>query len=71
MNIQTSVSFQTSYELLQKLMDSAEKKILNNLKHFDSRLVLIEGGGYEKNMAGNATHGRGNVRKKKYGSRVK
>ena len=48
MNIQTSVSFQTSYELLQKLMDSAEKKILNNLKHFDSRLVLIEGGGYEK-----------------------
>jgi hypothetical protein len=29
-------------------MDSAEKKTLNNLKRFDSRLVLIEGGGYEK-----------------------
>ena len=48
MNIQTSVSFQTSYELLQKLMDSAEKKTWNNLKYFNSRLVLIEGGGYEK-----------------------
>ncbi|MEY8355131.1 trehalase family glycosidase [Lachnospiraceae bacterium 54-53] len=48
MKIQTSVSFQTSYDLLQKLMDSAEKKTLNNLKNFDSRLVLIEGGGYEK-----------------------
>ncbi len=48
MNIQTSVSFQTSYELLQKLINSAEKKSLNNLKKFHSRLVLIEGGGYEK-----------------------
>ncbi|HBE85262.1 MAG TPA: hypothetical protein DDW53_07135, partial [Lachnoclostridium sp.] len=48
MNIQTSVSFQTSYELLQKLMDSAQIKTGNNLKRFDTRLVLIEGGGYEK-----------------------
>lgn len=48
MKIKTSVSFQTSYELLQKLMDSAEKKTLHNLKMFDSKLVLIEGGGYEK-----------------------
>lgn len=48
MNIQTSVSFQTSNELLQKLMDSAQRKSLNNLKMFENRLVLIEGGGYEK-----------------------
>ncbi|MBE5983041.1 MAG: hypothetical protein E7248_07045, partial [Paenibacillaceae bacterium] len=48
MNIQTSVSFQTSNELLQKLMDSAQRKTLNNLKMFENRLVLIEGGGYEK-----------------------
>lgn len=48
MKIQTNVSFQTSYDLLQKLMDSADKKSLNNLKNFNSRLVLIEGGGYEK-----------------------
>ena len=48
MKIQTNVSFQTSYDLLQKLMNSAEKKSLNNLKDFNSRLVLIEGGGYEK-----------------------
>ncbi|MGC6177894.1 MGH1-like glycoside hydrolase domain-containing protein [Lacrimispora sp. 38-1] len=48
MKIETSVSFQTSNELLQKLMDSAERKILNNLKMFENRLVLIEGGGYEK-----------------------
>jgi len=47
-NIQTSVSFQTSNELLQKLMDSAQRKTLNNLKMFENRLVLIEGGGYEK-----------------------
>ena len=48
MKIETSVSFQTSSELLQKLMDSAERKTLNNLKMFENRLVLIEGGGYEK-----------------------
>lgn len=48
MKNQTSVSFQTSDELLQKLVDTAEKKSLENLKRFESRLVLIEGGGYEK-----------------------
>ena len=48
MNIETNVSFQTSYRLLQKLVDSAEQRCLGNLKDFDSRLVLIEGGGYEK-----------------------
>lgn len=48
MKIKTSVSFKTSYDLLQKLVDTAEEKSLNNLKRFESRLVLIEGGGYEK-----------------------
>lgn len=48
MKNQTSVSFHTSDELLQKLVDTAEEKILVNLKRFGSRLVLIEGGGYEK-----------------------
>ncbi len=46
--IKTNVSFKTSYELLQKLVDTAEEKSLNNLKQFESRMVLIEGGGYEK-----------------------
>lgn len=48
MKIKTSVSFKTSYELLQKLVNTAEEKSLNNLKQFESRMVLIEGGGYEK-----------------------
>lgn len=42
------VSFQTSDALLQKLMDTAERKSLENLKDFAGRKVLIEGGGYEK-----------------------
>lgn len=45
---QTSVSFQTSDDLLQKLVDTAEEKSRENLKRFENRLVLIEGGGYEK-----------------------
>lgn len=48
MKIETSVSFQTSDKLLQKLMDTAEIKSKENLKDFGSRKVLIEGGGYEK-----------------------
>lgn len=44
----TKVRFQTSDTLLQKLMDTAEKKSLQNLKDFAGRTVLIEGGGYEK-----------------------
>ena len=48
MKIQTSVSFQTSCGLLQKLVDTAERKSRENLKQFGGRLVLIEGGGYEK-----------------------
>lgn len=48
MKLKTKVSFQTSYELLAKLMEAAEKKALQNLKNFEGRKVLIEGGGYEK-----------------------
>ena len=48
MKNQTSVSFQTSDGLLQKLVDTAEEKSRENLKRFENRLVLIEGGGYEK-----------------------
>ena len=48
MKIETSVSFQTSHPLLNKLMDSAQLKIRNNVKQFENRTVLIEGGGYEK-----------------------
>jgi len=44
----TRVHFQTSDELLQKLVKTAEEKTLQNLKDFAGRTVLIEGGGYEK-----------------------
>lgn len=44
----TSVSFQTSDSLLQKLVDTAERKCLENLKDFAGNIVLVEGGGYEK-----------------------
>lgn len=44
----TRVRFQTSDTLLQKLIDNAEQKSLENLKDFAGRTVLIEGGGYEK-----------------------
>lgn len=40
-----SVKFQTDNSLLQKLVESAEKKCLENLKDFSGRKVLIEGGG--------------------------
>lgn len=46
--IHTSVTFQTSDPLVQKLADTAAKKSLENLKDFAGRTVLIEGGGYEK-----------------------
>lgn len=46
--IHTEVTFQTSDTLLQKLVNAAEKKSLENLKDFAGRTVLIEGGGYEK-----------------------
>lgn len=44
----SSVLFQTSDELVQKLVNTAETKSLENLKDFAGRTVLIEGGGYEK-----------------------
>lgn len=44
----TKVRFQTSDSLLQKLVDTAEQKCLENIKDFAGRKVLIEGGGYEK-----------------------
>ena len=44
----TDVVFKTSDALVQKLVDTAEKKSLGNLKDFGGRTVLIEGGGYEK-----------------------
>ena len=44
----TSVKFETSKALLQKLVNTAEQKSLENLKDFAGRTVLIEGGGYEK-----------------------
>ncbi|MBQ7933759.1 MAG: hypothetical protein IJ327_03090 [Lachnospiraceae bacterium] len=44
----TSVRFETADALLQKLVDAAECKSLDNIKDFAGRKVLIEGGGYEK-----------------------
>ena len=44
----TSVSFRTRDELLQRLYDEAERKCRQNLKRFGDRIVLVEGGGYEK-----------------------
>jgi len=44
----TEVRFQTSDAHLQRLVDEAERKSLQNLKKFGNRTVLIEGGGYEK-----------------------
>lgn len=44
----TAVHFETSDALLQKLVNEAERKSLENLKNFAGRTVLIEGGGYEK-----------------------
>jgi len=44
----TRVYFETSDALLQKLVNAAERKSLDNLKDFAGRTVLIEGGGYEK-----------------------
>lgn len=48
MFMNTEVNFRTSDELVQKLVSTAERKALENLKDFGGRTVLIEGGGYEK-----------------------
>lgn len=45
---ETSVRFQTSDRVIQKLYDEATAKCLSNIKDFDGRSVLVEGGGYEK-----------------------
>lgn len=45
---ETSVKFQISDGLIQKLYDEAVAKSLDNIKDFDGRTVLVEGGGYEK-----------------------
>lgn len=45
---QTSVSFHTRDETLQRLYDEAERKCRLNRKSFAGRPVLVEGGGYEK-----------------------
>ena len=39
---ETKVTFRTADELLQKLVDKAEEKSLENLKDFAGRKVLIE-----------------------------
>ena len=44
----SSVTFQTSHTLVQKLFDEAENKCRINRKDFLGRTVLLEGGGYEK-----------------------
>ena len=46
--IPTSVRFQINDRLIQKLFDSAEAKLKENIKDFGGRPVLIEGGGYHK-----------------------
>lgn len=46
--LKTGVNFNTSDELLQKQVKTAEEKALGNIKDFAGRTVLIEGGGYEK-----------------------
>ena len=44
----TAVHFSTTDKLLQKLMDTAEQKCLDNIRDFEGMPVLVEGGGYEK-----------------------
>ena len=45
---ETSVSFRTEDDLLQRVYNAAEEKCLLNLKNFGGDTVLVEGGGYEK-----------------------
>ena len=47
-NMPARVRFSTDDALLQKLTDAAEEKSKGNLRRFGGRLVLVEGGGYEK-----------------------
>ena len=45
---ETSVSFHTEDDALQRVYDAAEAKCRGNLQSFGGRTVLVEGGGYEK-----------------------
>ena len=45
---ETSVSFHTEDDKLQRVYDAAEEKCRRNLKLFGRDPVLVEGGGYEK-----------------------
>ncbi len=47
-NKETGVVFETVDTTLKRLYDEAEKKCLLNIKDFNGRKVLVEGGGYEK-----------------------
>ena len=42
----TGVEFRTTNEQLQKIYDAGEKVCLGNIRDFDGKRVLIEGGGY-------------------------
>lgn len=44
----TSVTFQTNNSKLNRLYTLAESKLKENIKTFQTRRVLVEGGGYEK-----------------------
>ncbi len=45
---ETSVSFHTDNEMLQRVWDAAESKCRSNIRLFGEKPVLVEGGGYEK-----------------------
>ena len=45
---ETSVSFHTADDRIQRVYDAAEEKCRRNLKDFGGDTVLVEGGGYEK-----------------------
>lgn len=61
MQANTGVRFETKDPLLSQLVKQAEEKCRLNIKNFGGDPVLVEGGGYEKNLAGNPAHGRRNV----------
>ncbi|MDO5436380.1 MAG: hypothetical protein Q4G19_08430 [Clostridia bacterium] len=48
MQAETGVRFETRDAALQRLFDEAESKCRKNLRMFGERMVLVEGGGYEK-----------------------
>ena len=42
----TRVEFSTDDRVLQKIFDQAEEVCRKNIRDFDGRTVLVEGGGY-------------------------